>query len=385
MIKTDIAIIGGGITGLWLLSLLKSKGYSALLFEKSKLGAGQTLASQGMIHGGLKYDLDGVISGASETIASMPEIWRQCLAGEGAIDLSKTSCLAWQYYLFSDGGLGSRFSTFLGSRAIRGGPRRLRREEFPAPFSDDGFKGVVYEIPDVIIDTHSLITTLAQASEENLIEASPVPIPRDDAGIAGLSLEDGTQINAQYFIFAAGTGNESLLTESNIPIATQRRGLHQVLVKGDLPFLNGHAVSIASRGKPRFTITSYPAGSDTIWYLGGDLAETGVKRTYEEQVDFVREELASFLPSVKTDSCLFKTLLIDRAEPKEKNKLRPDKPLCIRHGNVVVCWPIKLTLVPLLAQEVVSKITDPPFPSRDLIPDTFKRAQIGKNPWNELF
>ena len=102
MIKTDITIIGGGITGLWLLSLLRSQGYEALLFEKSKLGSGQTLASQGMIHGGLKYNLDGVTGEASETIASMPGIWRQCLAGDGVVDLSNVACLAWQYYLFSE-------------------------------------------------------------------------------------------------------------------------------------------------------------------------------------------------------------------------------------------------------------------------------------------
>ena len=34
MQKIDIAILGGGIAGLWLLNLLVSRGYSVLLLEK---------------------------------------------------------------------------------------------------------------------------------------------------------------------------------------------------------------------------------------------------------------------------------------------------------------------------------------------------------------
>ncbi|MFN3402304.1 MAG: FAD-dependent oxidoreductase, partial [Ferrovibrio sp.] len=38
----DVAILGGGIAGLWLLARLKRAGYSALLIEREALGAGQT-------------------------------------------------------------------------------------------------------------------------------------------------------------------------------------------------------------------------------------------------------------------------------------------------------------------------------------------------------
>ena len=51
---TQIAIIGGGVCGLWLLNQLSREGYQTLLFEKDALGSGQSLASQGMIHGGIK-------------------------------------------------------------------------------------------------------------------------------------------------------------------------------------------------------------------------------------------------------------------------------------------------------------------------------------------
>ena len=86
-LSCDVAIIGGGIAGLWLLNRLVKAGYNAVLLEQTALGGDQTAASQGMIHGGIKYTLSGSITGASEAIADMPDHWRSCLAGEGDVDL----------------------------------------------------------------------------------------------------------------------------------------------------------------------------------------------------------------------------------------------------------------------------------------------------------
>ena len=55
--STDIVIFGGGVAGLWLLNAVRSAGYQAILFEKGHSAEAQTLASQGIIHGGLKYAL----------------------------------------------------------------------------------------------------------------------------------------------------------------------------------------------------------------------------------------------------------------------------------------------------------------------------------------
>ena len=74
-IDLDIAIIGGGVAGLWLANRLKAQGFHIALFESKALGSDQTMASQGMIHGGMKYTLSGMLTGASEAIAEMPQHW----------------------------------------------------------------------------------------------------------------------------------------------------------------------------------------------------------------------------------------------------------------------------------------------------------------------
>ncbi len=53
----DVLLIGGGVAGLWALDVLTSRGLSCLLAEAGELGRGQTVASQGIVHGGLKYTL----------------------------------------------------------------------------------------------------------------------------------------------------------------------------------------------------------------------------------------------------------------------------------------------------------------------------------------
>ena len=83
-LSIDLAIIGGGIAGLWTLAEARSRGLNALLFEKDQLGCGQTLSSQGIIHGGAKYTLHGKKEAATCNIQSMPERWNKaCMLNEG--------------------------------------------------------------------------------------------------------------------------------------------------------------------------------------------------------------------------------------------------------------------------------------------------------------
>ena len=99
LITTDVAIIGGGIAGLWLNARLRKLGYSTLLLEQQQLGGGQSLCSQGIIHGGTKYALQGALTGSSEAIADMPGRWQAALDGNGERDLSSVQLLSAAHYL----------------------------------------------------------------------------------------------------------------------------------------------------------------------------------------------------------------------------------------------------------------------------------------------
>ena len=64
-----------------------SSGVHAILLESKSLGTGQTIDSQGIIHGGLKYAITGHGGRAASAISEMPAAWRSCLAGEEKPDL----------------------------------------------------------------------------------------------------------------------------------------------------------------------------------------------------------------------------------------------------------------------------------------------------------
>ncbi|MCH8259649.1 MAG: FAD-dependent oxidoreductase, partial [Planctomycetes bacterium] len=88
--QLDVVILGGGGAGLWLLDELVRRDFSVLLLEANELGSGQTVASQGIIHGGLKYTLSGFMTPSASAIRDMPGVWRACLAGDREPHLTAT-------------------------------------------------------------------------------------------------------------------------------------------------------------------------------------------------------------------------------------------------------------------------------------------------------
>ena len=383
---TQIAIIGGGVCGLWLLNQLSKNGYQTLLFEKESLGSGQTLASQGMIHGGIKYTLGGFTTPASESIARMPGVWRDCIAGNGPVDLTGVEILSENYHMFSDGALASKVTAFFGSKSLRGRINTLDRAHYPEAFRDPGFKGKLYALEDLVLNARSLLTELSKPYKSAIYLDSP-EVKVDSTGkVTGITLTTGEVVTADMYIFAAGEGNAALLGNAGITdITMQRRPLHQVALKGNLPDIYAHAVSIRSAAKPRVTLTTHHcADGDSVWYLGGNLAETGVERSEDEQIETAKTELIDLMPWIDLTDVKWASFHVDRAEPHQTSYSRPDFPFTQKSENVITCWPTKLTLTPMLAEHVLDKIT---FSPASIAPPKYNlpAAELADFPWETLF
>lgn len=382
MHQTDVAIIGGGVAGLWLLNLLNKAGYHAVLVEKDQLGGAQSFASQGMIHGGVKYMLSGDRTDASETIADMPARWRACLEGSGELDLQGVNQLSSSYYMFSDAALTSKVTAFFGSKAIKGRVRAVDKSAYPEAFQDKQFTGMLYELLDLVIDTPSLISILSEPWRQRIFQGNP-EISTSNGEVSSIKLDDGTEIQAASYVFAAGAGNAALIDAANIACSMQRRPLHQVIVEGkDLPDLYAHAVNLRSGDKPRLTITTHHDDHRTFWYLGGALAETGVKRNEAAQIKFAQAELEAVMPWIDLASCRFSTLRVDRAEANQKEGIRPDTPFVRRYGNTIVCWPTKLTLTPMMGDLFMQQLDT--RPANPALTDTIRLSDpptVASPPW----
>ena len=386
-LSTDVLIVGGGIAGLWLNARLRRQGFATLLVENASLGGGQSVKSQGIIHGGAKYALHGALTGASEAIADMPRRWRAALAGSGELDLAGVRLLSEAHYLWSPGSLAGNITSFFASKAVRGRVDQVKGEQLPPALQHPKFKGKVYRLAELVLDVPSLIARLAELAGDGLLAGERIEPLREQGELVGLRI-DGREIRAQRIVLSAGSGNAELLAALglNRP-AQQLRPLHMVLAKGAaLKPLYAHC--LGGGPKPRVTVTSHPAADGQwVWYLGGDLAEAeGVAREPAAQIAAAQREIGELLPWVDQSELHWATLRVDRAEPAQSGLVRPDNAFLAEHGRLLVGWPTKLALAPDFADRVLAALDrDGLQPAHPAPLPTLPRPTIAAPAWEELF
>jgi hypothetical protein len=334
-VQAEVIIFGGGIAGLWILDELRRAGIDAILFEKRALGDGQTVASQGIIHGGLKYMFDGHVTPGVKAIAEMPVIWRECLAGKREPDLSSTIARSDCCYLWGTGSFKSRVFMAGSTIALRAAPEPVEQKDWPIAIREA--KGKVMKVAEPVIDTVSLMRTFAQRNRGRIF------------------LSQDVEADAKYFILAAGEGNAELRKKFGLSDnVMQRRPLHMVMARGNLPQLFGHCVGGA---KPRITITTArDSGGRTVWQIGGQIGEDGVKMSDSDFVKHAANEMKECVPGLKLDGVEISSYRIDRAEAATGTGQRPEDVHILKEGNVLTAFPTKLALAPRLAQRVLEEL-----------------------------
>lgn len=386
-LSTDVLIVGGGIAGLWLNARLRRQGFATLLVDNARLGGGQSVKSQGIIHGGAKYALHGALTGASEAIADMPRRWREALAGNGELDLSGVRLLSDAHYLWSPGSLAGNITSFFASKAVRGRVDQVKGEQLPPALQHPKFKGKVYRLAELVLDVPSLISRLSELAGDGLLAAERIEPLRENGELVGLII-DGREIRAQRVILSAGRGNAELLGALGLSQpAQQLRPLHMALVKG--PTLKPlYAHCLGGGPKPRVTITTHPAANGQwVWYLGGDLAEAdGVARDEAAQIQAAKKELSELLPWVDLSAAQWATLRVDRAEPAQSGLVRPDNAFLHEQGKLLVGWPTKLALAPDFADRVLAALSrDGIQPAQHAPLPALPRPSVAPAVWEELF
>jgi len=342
----DIVICGGGGAGLWLLNILKSLGYSVLLVENHKVGGIQTIASQGMIHGGQRYMLGKIPSIHAESVSLLPARWDSCLEGSGEIDLRKVKILSNTQVMWPTANGLSYFALNTASYLIKAKTRKLTAQEIPAALSKSN--APIYELPEKVLDVASLVDVLSASHHKTIFIGSVDSLSRD-----GTLVVSGKKIIAELVICVAGLGNERFLSLLEAGTKTsQRRPLRQLMVR-TLPFpLYGHGITTSY--KPRVTITSHPLPfGGYVWYLGGAIADT-LSLSNDKAISFAKQEMNQIFPYYDWADMEWATWYGYRAEPYCKDGQLPDGPVIHEYGNVLVAWPTKLTLIPLLGDKILN-------------------------------
>ncbi|MFG0330089.1 MAG: NAD(P)/FAD-dependent oxidoreductase [Phycisphaerales bacterium] len=397
--QLDLVIVGGGIAGLWTMRRLEARGFSVALVESRALGAGQSVASQGIIHGGAKYALGGAANRASEAVRDMPRVWRECLEGHGAIDLRAVPILAERQILFSVAGLASKLLTRAAAQVTRGPATRLEPAEYPAFLPGNAYRGVVVALDEPVLDAPAVIAELARGARGPLLEVAAEDgwfVESSDAR-EGVRLRlraadgRGLTLEAKRVVFTAGTGNEPALDALGFDAGrtAQRRPLHMVFARGAaLPDAWAHAVDRGST--PRVTITTHRDDAGTpVWYLGGEIAESGVARTEIEQVHEASKRIEKLFRWIDFSEVEWSTLRVDRAEPRTADGRRPEEPALSMRGGGIVGWPSKLALAPRLASMIEEALAGAQCAPTGVVTDErgvlddWPRPAVATPPWKE--
>lgn len=353
----DAVIFGGGAAGLWMLDKLRRHGFVAVLLENDALGRGQTVGSQGIIHGGLKYSLKGLLTPSAQAVAEMPALWRACIAGERHPNLSTTRLRSDFCYLWRTDSLRSRLGLSGAKAGLRVRPESLPRAQWPQALIG---AGDVLRLAEQVIDPPSFLEALRRANEPWTLKVDAdhgLDIDcRGPGQVDSLCLrhpESGRRLalRPQHIILAAGAGNAALRQLMHLsPGTMQRRPLHMAMVRGDLPVLNGHCTDGAHT---RVTVTTAdPTPGQTVWQVGGQVSEDGVLMELEQLAAHAKAELAAAMAGMCFDGLQWASYRVDRAEARTPGGRRPDGEFAQREGNVITTWPTKFVLAPALARRV---------------------------------
>ena len=391
-LKTDIIIFGGGIAGLWLLGQLKKSGYSVLLCEKHTLGGGQTIHSQGMLHGGMKYNISGKATEGADSSAKMPSIWEECLNGKGILDLSETKILKRGQVFWAPGKIAGDFKNKMASKLLSGEAHKADKSNWPDIFKQQKkLDGSLYELEETVIDIPSLIKSFRKQYADYIFKAdsNEMEFLLKNNKIKSIKYKD-TEIIPQEVILTAGQGNIDIAKKMDIKLnwpKMQLRPLRQVMLKNNLTELYGHCVGNGFR--PRATIsTHYTKQGETVWYVGASVAEQiNEGKTKEESIKYAQKELKSLFPWVDFSKCTWASCEINRAEPEWDGGLMPPQASLNKVGeNILCCWPTKLTFAPQLAMFIEKHLQEKDLRPlhNDKKPANWIVPEISPQPWDTV-
>jgi glycerol-3-phosphate dehydrogenase len=302
----DIAIIGGGATGVGVAVDAASRGYSVCLFEQSDFGKGTSSRSTKLIHGGVRYLQQGNIALVMEALKE------RGLLRQNAPHLVKDLAFVVPNYAWWETpfyGIGMRVYDMLAGKFGFGKSRILSTEEVLShiPTLDrEGLQGGVLYF-DGQFDDARLLIDLAQTAilqGAALLNYAPVVglLHDSDGFVAGVRFEDAEtgeryQVQARAVVNATGPFSDQLRRQDDPaarPMIAASQGVHLVL---DRSFLPGDAAIMVPRTSDGRVLFAIPWHEHTL--LGTTDTPIGhvslEPRATAEEISFILETAGEYL------------------------------------------------------------------------------------------
>ena len=252
----DIAIVGGGATGVGIAVDAASRGYSVALFEQSDFGKGTSSRSTKLVHGGVRYLQQGNISLVLDALRERGLLRRNAPHLVRDLQFVVPNYQWWEAPFY---GLGLKVYDVLAGRYGFGASEVLSRDEVLAlipTLEQDGLRGGV-KYHDGQFDDSRLLVNLAQTAAEHgaclLNYTRVLRLSKDaDGYVNGLTMRDEEtglthDVRARCVVNATGPFCDELRRWDDpaaAPLISPSQGVHIVLsrdfLQGDTAIMVPH-------------------------------------------------------------------------------------------------------------------------------------------------
>ncbi|WP_084163836.1 glycerol-3-phosphate dehydrogenase/oxidase [Olivibacter sitiensis] len=262
----DIAIIGGGATGLGIALDAASRGYKTLLLEQADFSKGTSSRSTKLVHGGVRYLAQGNIKLVYEALRERGIIFRNAphVAHVQSFVIPCYSFLSKIKFL-----VGLKLYDWMGGRHRIGKSSFISNRRLVERLSgivDEGLKGGI-EYFDGQFDDARLAVNISQTATEYgatlLNYAQVVKLSKDVSGnISGVEFVDeetgeAHEIKAKATVNATGVFVDDILSMDNldhVPMVRPSQGVHLVVSRSFLGGSSALMIPKTSDGRVLFGV-----------------------------------------------------------------------------------------------------------------------------------
>ena len=307
----DIAIVGGGATGVGVAVDAASRGYRVCLVEQADFGKGTSSRSTKLVHGGVRYLRQGNVSLVMEALKERGRLRRNAphLVHDLAFVVPNYDWWETPFY-----GIGMKVYDKLAGKYGFGRSRVLTKEEtldrIPT-LATEGLRGGVLYYDGQFDDARLLISLARTATEQgaalvNYVRCTGL-VKDEDGFVDGLTVEDlesetSATIRARCVVNATGAFSDAVRRLDDPDAANMiapSQGVHVVL---DGRFLGGESAIMVPRtsdGRVLFAIPWH--GMTVVGTTDTPIEEVSLEpRALEEEIQFILETAQTYLAETPT-------------------------------------------------------------------------------------
>ncbi len=302
----DLAVVGGGATGMGIAVDAASRKYHVVLLEQSDFGKGTSSRSTKLIHGGVRYLQQGNVSLVMEALKERGMLFRNAPHLVRDLPFVVPNYQWWETPFY---GIGLKVYDLLAGKYGFGRSVLLSREEVLAripTLEQEGLRGgVLYH--DGQFDDSRLLISLAQTAAEQgaclLNYARVTRLLKDADGLVnGLAFQDAEsgqkhELYARCVINATGPFCDELQREddpASEAMIMPSQGVHIVLARSFLPAETAIMVPHTRDGRVMFAIPWH--GHVVVGTTDTPISQVSLEpRPLEGEIDFILDTAGDYL------------------------------------------------------------------------------------------